>query len=122
MLASTALVSQEMFDMLCDTPDKARLLNTRTGKPGGGFSMIFGPDGRPLCEPIPEDQEGILYADVDLSLIALAKAAADPVGHYSRPDVVRLPGRSGARLRGSGQPLSVIRYATSASRSSGASL
>ena len=52
--------------------------------------MIFGPDGRPLCEPIAEDQEGILYADVDLSMISLAKAAVDPVGHYSRPDVVRL--------------------------------
>lgn len=90
VLASTAIVSQEMFDLLCDTPDKARLLNTRTGKPGGGFSMIFGPDGRPLCEPIAEDQEGILYADVDLSMISLAKAAVDPVGHYSRPDVVRL--------------------------------
>lgn len=33
---------------------------------------------------------GILYADIDLSAIAVAKAAADPVGHYSRPDVTRL--------------------------------
>ncbi len=28
--------------------------------------------------------------DVDIGLISLAKAAADPVGHYSRPDVMRL--------------------------------
>ena len=33
---------------------------------------------------------GILYADLDFSLIAIAKSAADPVGHYSRPDVFRL--------------------------------
>ncbi len=52
--------------------------------------MIFGPDGRPLCEHIPEDQEGILYAEIDPDQIAIAKAIADPVGHYSRPDVVRL--------------------------------
>ena len=52
--------------------------------------MIFGPDGRPLCNPLPDDQDGILYADLDIGLISLAKAAADPVGHYSRPDVVRV--------------------------------
>jgi nitrilase len=90
VLASSAVISREMFDILCDTPDKARLLNPRTGKAGGGGSMIFGPDGRPLCNPIPEDQDGILYAELDLGLISLAKAAADPVGHYSRPDVVRV--------------------------------
>ena len=52
--------------------------------------MIFGPDGKPLCVPLPEDQEGILYADLDPAMIAIAKAAADPAGHYSRPDAVRL--------------------------------
>jgi aliphatic nitrilase len=57
---------------------------------GGGFTRIYGPDGSPLAEPIPEDQEGILYADLDLGMIPLAKAAADPSGHYSRPDVTRL--------------------------------
>ena len=90
VLASSAVISQEMIDILCDTPHKARLLNPRTGKAGGGGSMIFGPDGRPLCEPLPDDQDGILYAELDIGLISLAKAAADPVGHYSRPDVVRV--------------------------------
>ncbi len=90
VLAAVAVTSQEMFDVLADTPDKAYLLNPRTSGPGGGFSMIFGPDGRPLCEHIPDDQEGILYAEIDPDQIAIAKAIADPVGHYSRPDVVRL--------------------------------
>ena len=90
VLASVAVTGQDCFDMLCDTPDKAHLLNPRTGKPGGGYSMIFGPDGRKLVEPIPEDQEGILYAELDPAMIAIAKAAADPVGHYARPDVVSL--------------------------------
>ncbi len=31
-----------------------------------------------------------LDADIDLSVIALATAAADPAGHCSRPDVTRL--------------------------------
>jgi aliphatic nitrilase len=90
VLAAVAITGQDTFDMLCDTPDKAQMLNPETGKAGGGFSMIFGPDGRPLCEPLPETQEGLLYAQIDLPMISVAKAAADPVGHYSRPDVVRL--------------------------------
>ena len=90
VLAATAITGKDTFDMLCDTPEKRHLLNPETGQAGGGFSMIFGPDGRPLCEHLPEDQEGILYAEISLPMIAVAKAAADPVGHYSRPDVVRL--------------------------------
>ncbi len=90
VLAAVAITGQDSFDMLCDTPDKTAMLNPETGKPGGGFSMIFGPDGRPLCQNLPEDQEGILYADISLPMISVAKAAADPVGHYSRPDVTRL--------------------------------
>lgn len=90
VLASVAVTGQDSFDMLCDTPDKAQLLNPRTGGPGGGFSMIFGPDGSKLVEPIPEDQEGILYAELDPAMIAIAKAAADPAGHYARPDVLSL--------------------------------
>jgi nitrilase len=90
VLAPCAVISQEMFDMLCDTPQKAHLLNPRTDKPGGGFSMAYGPDGRALCEPLAEDREGILYADLDPMQITLAKATADPVGHYARADAVRL--------------------------------
>jgi aliphatic nitrilase len=85
VLASCANVSREMVEMLCTDDVKRQLL-----KPGGGFARIFAPDGSPIAEPIPEDQEGLVYADVDLGMIALAKAAADPSGHYSRPDVTRL--------------------------------
>ena len=88
VLASVAVTGQDCFDMLCDTQDKAQLLNPRTGKPGGGHSMIFGPEGRALVEPLADDEEGILYADLDPTMITIAKAAADPVGHYARPDVV----------------------------------
>lgn len=40
--------------------------------------------------PIPEDKEGIAYAQIDLAEIAIAKMAADPTGHYARGDVTRL--------------------------------
>ena len=85
VLAACATVSPEMVETLCDTPDKREML-----KAGGGHARIYGPDGSPLAEPLPEDQEGLLIAEIDLGMIAYAKSAADPVGHYSRPDVVRL--------------------------------
>lgn len=85
VLAPCATVSPEMVDLLCTDDMKRQLL-----KVGGGFTRIYAPDGSPLVDPLPEDEEGILYADIDLGMISLAKAAADPSGHYSRPDVTRL--------------------------------
>jgi nitrilase len=85
VVASCATVSQDMYEMLCDSPDKQQFL-----QPGGGFARIFGPDGAPLGEPLDEHEEGLVIAEIDLGAIAFAKAAADPVGHYARPDVLRL--------------------------------
>ncbi|KAK8217585.1 hypothetical protein M8818_001343 [Zalaria obscura] len=56
----------------------------------GGFAMIFGPDGTPLVEPLGEGEEGILQADIDLKTIDFAKNMCDPVGQYSRPDLLSL--------------------------------
>jgi nitrilase len=97
VLAPCAVISQEMFDLLCDTPEKAHLLNPRTDKPGGGFTVIYGPDGRSLCDVLAEDEEGIVYADLDPAAITLAKATADPAGHYARADAVRLVINRGKR-------------------------
>jgi aliphatic nitrilase len=85
VLAPCGIVSPSMLAMLIDNPAKAPLLLE-----GGGFAMIYGPDGAPLCDPLPENTEGLLYADVDLGAIGVAKGTYDPVGHYSRPDVLRL--------------------------------
>jgi nitrilase len=85
VIAPCATVSKEMLDMLADTAVKRQLLLE-----GGGYAQIFGPDAKPMCELLPETAEGLLYADIDLGFIGLAKAAYDPTGHYSRPDVVRL--------------------------------
>ncbi|WP_041798184.1 hypothetical protein [Rhodopseudomonas palustris] len=35
-------------------------------------------------------EEGLVLAEIDLGLIAFAKASVDPVGHDARPDVTRL--------------------------------
>jgi nitrilase len=85
VLAPCAVVSEAMIHELCDTPEKRDLNHV-----GGGHAVIYGPDGSALVPKLPEDTEGILYADIDLATIVMAKNAADPAGHYSRPDVTRL--------------------------------
>ena len=84
-LAPCGVISEDMVELMADTPAKQELL-----PPGGGHAMIFGPDGAALCDYLEEDAEGLLYADVDFGAITIAKSFADPAGHYSRPDVTRL--------------------------------
>ena len=57
---------------------------------GGGFARVYGPDSGLITEQLPPTQEGIVYADIDLSRVDLAKNTLDPAGHYARPDVLRL--------------------------------
>ncbi|MDZ5077671.1 carbon-nitrogen hydrolase family protein [Nesterenkonia sp. HG001] len=85
VLAASAVVGEAGLRIFADTEEKRGLIH-----PGGGYARIFAPDGRMLAEPLAPDEEGILYADLDLSAILAAKNAADPVGHYSRPDVLQL--------------------------------
>ncbi|KAL7809347.1 nitrilase [Trichoderma aethiopicum] len=58
--------------------------------PGGGFAMIFGPDGTPLVDPLDSGEEGILTADIQLNTMDYAKHMLDVFGHYSRPDLLSL--------------------------------
>jgi nitrilase len=85
VLAPTGLVGQAAHDLFCESDAKKKLLPL-----GGGHARIYGPEGTELAKPLPETEEGLLFAELDFSLIAIAKSAADPVGHYSRPDVFRL--------------------------------
>jgi nitrilase len=51
-----------------------------------GNSCIVAPNGKFIAGPY-ESEEGILYADIDLSQITAAKRMFDVTGHYSRPDI-----------------------------------
>lgn len=57
---------------------------------GCGRSAVFGPDGRQLTETTDPSYDGIIYCDIDLDKIDVAKNLTDCVGHYSRPDLLRL--------------------------------
>ena len=54
-----------------------------------GGSAIISPLGEVLAGPL-YDQEGMLFADLDLAEIARGKFDFDVVGHYARPDVFQL--------------------------------
>jgi len=54
-----------------------------------GGSVIFSPLGEVLAGPL-YDQEGTLYADLDLAEIARSRFDFDVTGHYARPDVFKL--------------------------------
>ena len=60
---------------------------------GRGGSAILAPDGAYLAGPL-YDEEGILYAELDPSRLLAERQRFDPVGHYSRPDVLSLSVRA----------------------------
>ncbi len=93
VLAPCGLIGPAAHEHFADSDTKRQLLNL-----GGGHARIYGPDGRELAAPLEPAREGILYADIDYATILAAKNAADPVGHYSRPDVFTLRVRAEGRL------------------------
>ncbi|RMZ75994.1 hypothetical protein DV738_g5152, partial [Chaetothyriales sp. CBS 135597] len=60
------------------------------GSPNTGASTIIGPDGRILAGGLNSPNEELVIADLDLSQVTKARTFADPVGHYSRPDLLWL--------------------------------
>lgn len=56
---------------------------------GHGFTRIVSPTGCVVAQ-MAHDKEGVLYADVDMNLIPVAKYFIDPAGHYSTPGNMQL--------------------------------
>ncbi len=56
---------------------------------GGCHTAIVSPEGKYLAEPLTEG-EGLVVADLDFALIDKRKRMMDAVGHYARPELLRL--------------------------------
>jgi nitrilase len=86
VLSCNQYVTKEMYptDLACYD----ELNNVPTVMCRGG-SAIIDPNGNYLAGPL-FDEAGILYANLDLSLIAKTRYDLDVVGHYARPDVFQL--------------------------------
>src|ERR1700760_502940 len=59
----------------------------RKGLRGGCMTEIVSPEGRHLASPLTEG-EGMVIADLDMSLIVKRKRMMDSVGHYARPELI----------------------------------
>jgi nitrilase len=61
-----------------------------------GDSVVIEPGGKITAGPMRREL-GILYADVDLERIGIARRSLDVVGHYARPDIFRLHVNTGVQ-------------------------
>ena len=70
-------------------PDRERLYPESEDWINPGDSVVVAPGGEIVAGPL-HDEQGILYADLDLSRVGIARRAFDVAGHYSRPDIFTL--------------------------------
>jgi nitrilase len=87
----TFVVSPCHFQRVSAYPDDFPLAELLEGRDllGRGGSAILAPDGSYLAGPL-YDEEGILYAQLDPTVLHEERQRFDPAGHYHRPDVLRL--------------------------------
>ncbi|MCP4694542.1 MAG: carbon-nitrogen hydrolase family protein [Desulfobacterales bacterium] len=86
VLGCNQYVEKEMY------PESLRALEEMKRQPEilcRGGSAVISPLGKVLAGPL-YNEEGVLYATLDMSAIVRGKVDFDVVGHYSRPDVFQL--------------------------------
>jgi len=88
-------------DVPGDFPARAQLFPDPDEWINDGDSVVVSPQGRIVAGPIHREA-GILYADIDVALVAPARRALDVTGHYARPDIFELQVRR--------TPATAVRY------------
>jgi len=83
-LAASGLLCLD--DVPADFPLRDALTEQQVDVYHQGGSAIAGPDGTWVVEPV-EEREGLVIADIDLTLVRAERQNFDATGHYSRPDV-----------------------------------
>jgi aliphatic nitrilase len=85
-LVSCSTITEEMIEIAAG--DNA-VVAERMRRKRSALSGVFGPDGRPLVDPLV-DEEGIVYAEIDLARCIQPKQMHDIIGHYNRFDIFHL--------------------------------
>jgi len=85
-IVSCSTISKEIMEALKhDVPNVEELLTRKNS----AFSGIIGPNGAVVGQPLIDD-EGIVYADIDLEKCIQPKQMHDILGHYNRFDIFDL--------------------------------
>jgi aliphatic nitrilase len=82
-IVSCSTISDEIIECMEAVVPDARV---RLERRSSAFSGFIGPDGRLVGQPLIDD-EGIVYAELDLGKCVAPKQMHDIVGHYNRFDV-----------------------------------
>ena len=85
VVVSSSVVTAEIVKSVCTTDVQRRQMEERPAS----ISVIYGPDGQPVCEPLI-DKEGIVYGEIEIEREIELKQFHDIVGHYNRFDVFSL--------------------------------
>jgi aliphatic nitrilase len=85
-VVSCSTISREIMDALKDDVANVEELLTRKNS---AFSGFIGPNGAVIGEPLI-DEEGMVYADIDLEKCIQPKQMHDILGHYNRFDIFDL--------------------------------
>ncbi len=83
VINSTGYLYPEQVQEITTDPAMQKVLDK------GCFTAIISPEGVIISDVLTEG-EGIVYADMDMSLITKRKRMMDAVGHYSRPELLSL--------------------------------
>ncbi|MBL3529135.1 MAG: carbon-nitrogen hydrolase family protein [gamma proteobacterium endosymbiont of Lamellibrachia anaximandri] len=76
-------------DIPDDFPEKEKLYPDADEWINPGDSVVIAPGGEIVAGPLRKE-EGILFCNIDLDRVGIAKRALDVTGHYSRPDIFQL--------------------------------
>jgi nitrilase len=76
-------------DLPDSIPGKADLFRNPDEWVNPGDSVIVAPGGKIEAGPLHE-RAGILYGEINLERVGMARRSLDVVGHYARPDVFQL--------------------------------
>lgn len=85
-LVSCSAVSEEIIEAMSAVDPDARELMSR---PSSAFTGIIDPAGNVIGDPLI-DEEGIVYADIDLGKCVAPKQMHDIIGGYNRFDIFDL--------------------------------
>lgn len=85
-VVSCSTISEEMIEAMSDGRPEIRAQMERRNS---AFSGVIGPDGRVIGSPLI-DEEGIVYADIDIRKCIQPRQMHDITGHYNRFDIFDL--------------------------------